>query len=44
MAYKARVKAVLKTQKAQDVAKAKFKVFKKVCREVDRKRGAASRQ
>ena len=34
---------VLKSQKAQDVAKAKFDAFKKVCCEVQKKRGAASR-
>ena len=43
MAYKARVKAVLKSHKAQDVAKAKFRAFKKVCCEVKNKKGAAAR-
>lgn len=42
-AYKMRVKAVLKSKKAQDVAKAKFRAFKKVCCEVQRKKGAAAR-
>ena len=39
----ARVKAVLRTKKAQNVAKAKFLALKKVCREVCKKKGAASR-
>ena len=42
-AYIAMVTAVAKTKRAQDVAKAKFKAFRNVCREVERKRGAASR-
>ena len=42
-AYKVRVKNLLKTKRAQDVAKAKFSAFKKVCREVKNKDGAASR-
>ena len=42
-AYKRRVKALLRTKKAQAVAKAKFKAFQKVCLEVVRKRGAAAR-
>ena len=42
-AYKARVKAVLKSKKAQAVAKAKFHNLKKVCQEVVQKKGAASR-
>ena len=42
-AYRARVRNVLKSQKAQDVAKAKFNAFKNVCKEVKQKRGAASR-
>ena len=42
-AYKKRVQAVLRSKKAQAVAKAKFKAFRKVCLEVARKRGAASR-
>ena len=43
MAYKVRLTRFLKTRRAQDVAKAKFNAFKKVCREVKNKRGAASR-
>ena len=42
--YKRRVKEVLRTVKAQEVAKAKFHNFKKVCQEVVKKKGAASRQ
>ena len=42
-AYKVRVKSILKSKKAQNVAKAKFNNFKKVCQEVRRKKGAASR-
>ena len=42
-AYKKRVKVVLRSEKAQAVARAKFKAFKKVCMEVARKHGAASR-
>ena len=42
-AYRVRVKAMLKTHKAQEVANAKFNAFKKVCREVKGKGGAASR-
>ena len=42
-ACKIRVKKFLKSKKAQDVAKAKFNAFKKVCQEVVRKKGAASR-
>ena len=42
--YKQRVKEVLRTVKAQDVAKAKFRNLKKVCREVVKKKGAMSRQ
>ena len=34
---------MLKSKKAQEVAKAKFNAFKKVCCEVQKKRGAASR-
>jgi transposase len=41
-AYKQRINAVLKSKKAQTVAKAKFNNFKKVCKEVARKKGAAS--
>lgn len=43
MAYRTRVRNFLRTRKAQDVAKAKFRAFKKVCREVVDKKGAASR-
>ena len=42
-AYKQRVRAVLRSKKAQEVARAKFRNFKKVCQEVVRKKGAASR-
>jgi len=42
-AYKVRVAKFLKSQRAQDVAKAKFTAFKKVCREVKNNGGAASR-
>ena len=42
-AYKKRVESVLRSKKAQDVAQAKFKAFKKVCIEVARKKGAAAR-
>ena len=42
-AFKARVKAFLRTKKVLNVAKAKFNAFKKVCREVKDKGGAASR-
>ena len=42
-AYTARVKSVPWSAKAQDVAKAKFNALRNVCREVERKRGAASR-
>ena len=38
-----RIRNVLKSKKAQEVAKAKFNAFKKVCCEVQKKRGAASR-
>ena len=41
---KQRVKQVLSTAKAQNVAKAKFRNFKKVCKEVVKKKGAMSRQ
>ena len=41
-AYRARVKNVLKSQKAQTVAKNKFNAFKKTCADVVAKRGAAS--
>ena len=42
-AYKKRAQCVLRSKKAQAVAKAKFKAFKQVCVEVARKHGAASR-
>ena len=42
-AYRVRVRNFLKTKKAQDVAKAKFNNFKKVCCEVVKKGGTASR-
>ena len=41
-AYKQRVRSVLRSKKAQSVAKAKFRNFKKVCQTVWRKKGAAS--
>ena len=43
VAFKARVRALLRTQRAQKVAKAKFAALRRVCAEVVRKRGAASR-
>ena len=42
--YRNRIKEILRTVKAQNVAKAKFQNFKKVCKEVVNKKGAASRQ
>ena len=42
--YKQRIKEVLRTVKAQNVAKAKFRNFKTVCQEVVKKKGAMSRQ
>ena len=42
-AYKARVRAVCKTMKSQQVAAACFKGLQKVCREVVQKKGAAAR-
>ena len=42
--YKQRVKDVLRTVKAQNVAKAKFRNLKTVCQEVVKKKGAMSRQ
>ncbi len=42
-AFKARVKAFLRTQKAQNAAKAQWKSLKSVCKEVARKKGAAAR-
>jgi hypothetical protein len=41
-AYKQRVRSVLRSKKAQSVAKAKFRNFKKVCQTVWKKKGAAS--
>ena len=43
MAYKARVRAVCKSAKSQRVAAACYGGFRKVCREVVRKKGAAAR-
>jgi transposase len=42
--YTQRIKKVLRTVKAQNVAKAKFRNFKRVCQEVVEKKGAMSRQ
>ena len=42
--YRNRIKEILRTVKAQNVAKAKFQNYKKVCKEVVNKKGAASRQ
>jgi len=42
-ACKARVQALLRSRKAQDVAKAKFSNLRRVCKEVVQKKGAASR-
>ena len=42
--YTQRVKEVLRTVKAQNVAKAKFRNLKRVCNEVVEKKGAMSRQ
>ena len=42
-AYKKRVQSVLRSKRAQAVAQAKFKAFKKVCIEVARKKGGAAR-
>ena len=42
-AYVARVKAAAKTKEVQDAAKAKSNAFRDDCREVERKKGAASR-
>ena len=42
--YKQRVKQVLRTAKAQNVAKARFSNSKKVCQEIVRKKGAMSKQ
>ena len=42
--YKQRIKEVLRTVKAQKVAKAKFRNLKAVCQEVVEKKGAMSRQ
>ena len=41
-AYKAMLRRFLRTKKAQDVAKAKWSAFKKVCKIVVKKKGAAS--
>ena len=41
--YIARVSKVIKTQKAQRVAKNTASRFRKICREVLRKKGAAAR-
>ena len=43
MAFKVRVRALLKTKKAQNAAKSQWVSLKKVCKEVVRKKGAASR-
>ena len=43
MAYKARVRAVAKSAKAQQVASNCYMGLRKVCREVVKKKGAASR-
>jgi len=43
-AYKRRLKNILQSRRAQEAAKAKFRGFKGVCREVVKKKGAASRQ
>ena len=42
--YKRRIQEVLRTVRAQKVAKAKFQNLKKVCKEVLKKKGAMSRQ
>ena len=42
MAYKARIRSVIKTQKAQQVAAAHAASLRKVCKEVVAKKGAAS--
>jgi cell fate (sporulation/competence/biofilm development) regulator YlbF (YheA/YmcA/DUF963 family) len=42
--YKKRIKEILRTVKAQNVAKSKFRNFKAVCQEVVKKKGAMSRQ
>ena len=43
-AYKQRVKNLLRSRRAQNVAKQKFAGFKSVCKEVVLKQGAASRR
>ena len=43
MAFKQRVVRLLNTKKAKEVASNIFKGLKKVCREVIRKKGGASR-
>ena len=42
--YRRRVQDIIRTVKAQKVAKAKFQNLKKVCKEVLKKKGAMSRQ
>ena len=42
--YRRRVQEVIRTVKAQKVAKAKFQNLRKVCEEVIKKKGAMSRQ
>ena len=42
--YRRRVQEVIRTVKAQKVAKAKFQNLRKVCKEVIKKKGAMSRQ
>ena len=42
MAYKARIRSILKTKKAQQVAAAHAASLRKVCKEVVAKKGAAS--
>ena len=43
-AYKQRLRAVLRSKKAQKVAKAKFHNFKSVCKRVSLNKGAHSGQ
>ena len=43
MAYKGRVRSVCSSQQAQQVAKACARGFRKVCQEVVRNKGAATR-
>ena len=42
-AYRLRVRQLLRTKAAQQVAKSKFLVHKKICQEIINKKGAASR-